>query len=413
MEYLFNFDPKLSLMEAQGVTKAEFSFVNTEIAFKHKSVKDLKKARMMFSAFNLKWLLRIGPPMANFSISVGLPVKGLIKNTVFAQFCGGESIEDCAETIAQLNSSKIGTILDYSVEGQESENVFDATMAEIIRTIDYAAKNPSAHPYAVFKVTGIARQAILEKASKNLASLKGNDLAEYQRVENRFNKLVDHAAECGIKIFIDAEETWLQPIIDHLTEVAMQKHNKGQCIVFNTLQMYRHDRLDYLKKQIEKAKEHSYHLGFKLVRGAYMEKERLRAEKMNYPSPIQPTKADTDRDYDAAIKVCIENLSFVELCAGTHNEKSSELLSDLMIDNHVESSDKRIYFAQLLGMSDNISYNLANAGYNVAKYVPYGPVKEVLPYLARRAEENSSVKGQAGRELTLIDIELKRRNQHK
>lgn len=398
-------------MEPKVHPESAFSFSDTSIAFQDKSVDELKKARLMFSAFNYKWLLKVGPALARFGLNAGLPIKGLIKDTLFAQFCGGESIEDCAETVEQLNNVGIGAILDYSVEGQDNEATFDATAAEIIHTIEKASEDADKMPFAVFKVTGIARLYILEKAARGEDRMVGDDLAEYQRVKIRFFKITSKAAEFGVRILIDAEETWIQPTLDHLTELAMKEHNKTQVIVYNTLQFYRHDRLSYLENCIQDSIENGYMLGYKLVRGAYMEKERLRAFKRGYPSPIQRSKAESDHDFDQGLRYCVEHINTVSICAGTHNEQSCRYLTELMQEKGVATNDKRIYFAQLLGMSDHISYNLANAGYNVAKYVPYGPLKEVLPYLMRRAEENSSVKGQAGRELSLIDAELKRRNQ--
>jgi len=398
-------------LESKGHPESAFSFSDTSIAFQDKSIDELKKARLMFTTFNYKWLLKVGPSLARFGLNAGLPIKGLIKDTLFAQFCGGESIEDCAETVERLNKVGIGTILDYSVEGQENETTFDATAAEIIHTIEKSAEDTDRMPFSVFKVTGIARFHILEKAIRGEDRLAGDDLAEYQRVKTRFFKITSKAAELGVRILVDAEETWIQPSIDHLTEEAMKAHNKNQVIVFNTLQFYRHDRLPYLENCIQDALENGYMLGYKLVRGAYMEKERLRAYKRGYPSPIQRSKAESDHDFDKGLHLCLTHINTVNICAGTHNEQSCRYLTELMQEKGVAPNDKRIYFAQLLGMSDHISYNLAHAGYNVAKYVPYGPLREVLPYLSRRAEENSSVKGQAGRELSLIDAELKRRNQ--
>ncbi len=400
-------------LETTGNPEETLSFSNTAIAFQDKSDEDLKKARLLFSTFNYKWLLKVGPGLARFGMDMGLPVRGLIRNTLFAQFCGGESIEDCAETVERLAKVGIGTILDYSVEGQEDERTFDATANEIIRTIEESGKNGEKIPFAVFKVTGIARFSILEKAARGKDKLRPDDLAEFQRVETRFGKIVGKAAELKVRILVDAEETWIQPCIDTLTEEAMKRYNREECLVYNTLQLYRHDRCAYLESCIADAREKGYFPGFKLVRGAYMEKERQRAYNRGYPSPIQRSKAESDHDFDEALRICIEARQWVSICAGTHNENSCKLLVKLMKEAGMEASDKRVYFAQLLGMSDHISYNLAHAGYNVAKYVPYGPVKEVLPYLSRRAEENSSVKGQAGRELSLIDMELKRRQQQK
>ncbi len=392
-------------------SKPEYSFSNTEIAFAHKTNEELKRAQWLFSTFNYRWLLSAGPTLAKIGFSTGLPIKRLIKNTLFAQFCGGESIEDCAETIDRLASGHIGTILDYSLEGAEEESSFDHTAEEIIRTINKSAALPDKIPFAVFKVTGIGRFSLLEKAGKGEEHLAGDDAAEYQRLLSRFNRIIEKAAEKKVCIFVDAEETWIQEAIDRMTERAMARYNREEVIVYNTLQMYRHDRLEYLRKQWETAQSEGYKLGFKIVRGAYMEKERLRAYKMNYRNPIQPDKASSDRDYNAALAFCVERIKDISICAGTHNEHSCEYLTQLMFEQGLAASDKRIYFAQLLGMSDHISYNLANAGYRVAKYVPYSPVKDMLPYLVRRAQENSSVKGQAGRELALIEKELRRRQQ--
>lgn len=396
-------------LDTQGNPHQDFSFTNTQIAFQDKSISDLKKAKLLFSTFNYKWLLKVGPSLARFGLNSGLPVKSLIKDTIFSQFCGGESIEDCAETIERLNKAQIGTILDYSVEGQENEKTFESTKNEIIRTIEKAHEMHDSIPFSVFKVTGIAPFHILAKAAKGAEHLTGADKESFERLKSRFQAIVSKAAELKVKLFVDAEETWIQETIDRLTEEAASNYNKEEALIYNTVQMYRHDRLAYIQEQIRLAREQGFHLGFKLVRGAYMEKERMRAYKMGYPSPIQKDKAACDKDFDAALELCVQNADIVSICCGTHNEKSSIHLTSLMKEKGMDASDKRVYFAQLLGMSDHISYNLAHAGYNVAKYVPYGPVKEVLPYLTRRAEENSSVAGQAGRELSLIDKELKRR----
>lgn len=365
---------------------------------------------MLFSTFNYKWLLKVGPSLARFGLQSGLPIKGLIKDTLFAQFCGGESIRDCAETIERLNRANIGTILDYSVEGQELETTFDHTCEEIIQTIERAAESGGSIPFSVFKVTGIGAFHVLKNAAKGTEQLSGKEAEAFARIQARFDRITQKAYERKVRLFVDAEESWIQDTIDRMTEEAAEKFNKEEALIYNTLQMYRHDRLAYLEKMIGKAEVGGYYLGFKLVRGAYMEKERLRAAKLGYPSPIQKDKTSSDRDFDAALKLCIAHANTVSICAGTHNEQSCKLLTKLMAEKSMHASDKRVYFAQLLGMSDHISYNLAHAGYNVAKYVPYGPVKEVLPYLTRRAEENSSVAGQAGRELSLIEKELKRRN---
>lgn len=385
----------------------EINFRNTAAAFISKSDADLKKARFLFSLFNQKWLINLGPKLAEFAFSIGLPIGGLIKNTIFKQFVGGENIEDCHKTIQALWQYKVGTILDYSVEGAETTESFESTKNEVIRTIISAAKS-EAIPFSVFKVTGIGPFHILEKLSDN-SKLNSQEQAEANALIARFNAIVEKAVELKVRLFIDAEETWIQPAIDNLAEEAMKKYNTHDFIIYNTVQLYRHDRLQYLKTQIQKAKEQNYLAGFKLVRGAYMEKERKRAEEKAYPSPIQPDKKSADADYNEALKYCVENAENVAICAGTHNEESTLYLAQLMAEKAYNPNDKRFFFAQLLGMSDHISFNLSQNGYNVAKYVPYGPVRAVLPYLTRRAQENSSVAGQTGRELSLIETELLRR----
>lgn len=379
------------------------SFDNTEIAFKNKSNSDLKKAKLLFKSFDYSILLTYGPFLAKLSLMFGL--KKVVKDTIFHQFCGGEDISECKKTIENLSKSGIGTILDYSVEGEEKEEVFEKTKVEIIRTIQTAAGNEHI-PFAVFKVTGIIAQDLLEKKSSNVP-FSVSEQSSWNNGTARFNQICTEAYSNSVRLFIDAEETWLQPAIDELAENAMAEFNTEKCIVYNTIQLYRVDRLDYLKKQIA---ENSHFLGFKLVRGAYMEKERARSIEMNYPDPIQPNKEATDRDYNEALKTCIENIEKVSICAGTHNEISSLNGVQWLQEMNISSTDKRLYFSQLLGMSDHISYNLSNAGYNVAKYVPYGPVASVIPYLTRRAQENSSVAGQIGRELSLIQAELTRRS---
>jgi proline dehydrogenase len=384
------------------------SFDNTAIAFQSKSNKDLRKAYWLFRIVGNPSLVKIGKNATNMALNLGLPIKGLIRKTIFNQFCGGESIEHCALTIATLQKYGIGTILDYSVEGKTSNEDFDATVQEIKHTIDRAAKDTSI-PFAVFKVTGIARFGILERANDPDAQLNEAESKELTAVCERIDQICKHAHQNNVPVFIDAEETWIQDVIDRICMQMMEQYNTEKAIVYNTLQMYRHDRLEFLRKSIVEAKDKKIYLGIKLVRGAYMEKERERAEKMGYASPIQVDKKSSDNDFNEALKVMIENISCVAFCAGTHNESSSLLLTELMAKQQIESNDKRIYFAQLLGMSDHISYNLSYHGYNVAKYVPYGPIKEVMPYLLRRADENTSVAGQTSRELSLIIKEKERR----
>ncbi|HLP12828.1 MAG TPA: proline dehydrogenase family protein [Flavobacteriales bacterium] len=381
------------------------SFDNTEIAFKNKSDKELKKAYWLFKLVASPFLVKMGRIFAKPALYIGF--KPLFKNTIFKQFCGGENIAECEKTIEQLGKYNVGTILDYSVEGETSEENLDATKKEIILTTQKAKGNKNI-PFCVFKVTGVVRFEILEKVSAGV-KLTAEEEAEWKRGEKRVEEICLAAADAKTPIFIDAEESWIQQAIDNLATEMMKRINKTDVIIFNTYQLYRHDRLAYLKNDVELAKAGGYKVGAKLVRGAYMEKERKRANEKGYPSPIQPDKDASDRDYDAALEYCVKHADSISICAGSHNEKSSLKLTELMTANNIAPGDKRIYFAQLLGMSDHISYNLANAGYNVAKYVPYGPVKEVLPYLIRRAQENTSVKGQTGRELGLIIKERERR----
>lgn len=386
---------------------ATLSFDNTEIAFKLKSNNELKQSYLLFKAIGYNWLVKLGPPMVNGAFNVGLPIKGLIKNTVFKQFCGGESMDDCNKTIDQLHSYGVGTILDYSVEGEEKEESFNATATETLETISKAKNNPKI-PFCVFKVTGLGRFDLLAKVSAK-ETLTSTEESEWGRVKNRIHNICKTAHNNNVRIFIDAEESWIQPAIDDLAHHMMREFNNQKCIVYNTIQLYRHDRLAFLKASFEDAVTHHYFLGVKLVRGAYMEKERERAVKLGYPSPIQPDKASSDKDYNEALRFCINHIDKISVCAGSHNEQSSMLLTQLMAEKGLSNNDQRVYFSQLYGMSDHISFNLSSAGYNVAKYLPYGPVKAVMPYLFRRAAENTSVKGQAGRELTLISREVARR----
>ena len=381
------------------------SFNNTEVAFAHKSNAELKKARLLFQSFNYPILIKYGPGFAASVIDVIKPVKTLIKSTLFAQFCGGESIEDCAKAISSLTANKIGTILDYSVEGEETEAVFDYTCEEVIRTIVKAAEDRKNIPFSVFKTTGIGRMDLLTKVNAG-ESINEAEQSEFERVKDRFSRICNAASQYDVRLFVDAEDSWIQDVIDNLTYDAMVLYNKEKAIIFNTVQCYRTGRVAHIQRKLS---ELDCYLGFKLVRGAYMEKERERALKMGYESPIQPNKEGSDKEYNDAIALCVDHIDRISICAGTHNEESALYLVDLMEKKNIAKFHPHIYFAQLLGMSDHISFNLAHAGYNVAKYVPYGPVKAVLPYLSRRAQENSSVKGQVGRELSLISQELKRR----
>ena len=379
---------------------------DTRIAFAHMSDSDLWRAQQLFRIIGNPVITGMGSWLTKAALALHLPIKAPIKATIFKQFVGGETIEECLRTSERLAKSHVGTILDHSVEGQEDEDTLDHTVEEILRTIA-VAKSHKEVPFSVFKPTGISRFALLEK--KSSGTLSTDEQTEWTRVEARMLRLCQAAHDAGEPILVDAEESWIQPAIDELTGRMMERFNKERAIVYNTLQHYRHDRLEFLRTSLAKAEKDNYHLGVKLVRGAYMEKERARAAEKGYPDPIQPDKRTSDNDYDAALRYCAEHFDRVSVCVGTHNEASTLLMARLMAERGLPKNDTRVWFAQLLGMSDNISYNMAAAGYNVAKYVPYGPVREVLPYLIRRANENTSARGQTGRELGLILAEMRRR----
>jgi len=383
------------------------SFDNTEIAFASKSNSDLNRAYYLFKVISFNWLVKIAPPFVDAALALHLPIKGIIRATAFKHFCGGESIADCERTIDELGKYNIGTILDYSVEGKETEKDFENSLKETLSCIE-RAKGNSHIPFSVFKLTGFARFALLEKVNRK-ETLTSTEQEEFNRVKMRVEKICAAADNANVPVFIDAEESWIQEVVDDMATEMMVKYNKSRVLIYNTLQMYRTDRNKYLEDCYKHAATNNYLLGIKLVRGAYMEKERARAVKMNYPSPIQPDKAAADKDYDDALRFCVDHIDRISICAGTHNEKSSHLLVDLMAQKNIPANHPHIWFSQLYGMSDHISFNLAKVKYNVAKYVPYGPVEQVLPYLIRRAQENTSVAGQTGRELSLIETEKRRR----
>lgn len=381
------------------------NFENTETAFVTKDNEQLKKAYWLFKLVANKGLVGFGKTATSIAMTFGLPIRGIVKKTVYDQFVGGETIMECRKIIELLLSHRIHSILDYSVEGKKTEREFDLTTSKIIDTIRYGSEHDGV-PISVFKVTGLARFELLAKVTSQ-AKLNDRENEEWNRVQERVDKICHFAFENDIRVLIDAEESWIQGAIDHLADQMMAKYNSKKVIVFNTFQLYRWDRLQFLKDSYKKAIEGNYHLGAKLVRGAYMEKERARAYNMEYKSPIQADKESTDRDFDAALQYVIENK--IGLVAGSHNQESTQLLVDLMEKAGLKKDDPNIWFSQLYGMSDHLSFNLAKEGYNVIKYLPFGPVKETLPYLIRRAEENSSASGQTGRELSLIRMEMKRR----
>jgi len=385
------------------------SFDNTAVAFKHQTDKELKESFWLFKAISNNILVNIGPFMTKFAMAIKLPITKIIKKTIFKQFCGGETIAECTWTINKLEKAGVGTILDYSIEGEEEENVFDHTANEVIDTIRKAVEMSKAIPFCVFKVTGIARFELIRKIDSK-EELNKLEKFEWQKALSRLENIAKTAYDLQKPLMIDAEESWIQNAIDNLALELMRKYNKEKAIIFNTYQLYRHDKLSSLITDLTLAQTDGFKLGAKLVRGAYMEKERKRAFELGYNSPIQKDKDSTDRDYNLAISFCLDNLKDVSFVAGTHNQHSCEILTEKMEFKLIENNHSNIYFSQLLGMSDNLSFNLSNAGYNVAKYVPYGPVKAVLPYLFRRAEENTAIAGQMERELKLISSEIKRRN---
>ena len=389
------------------MSEFKLDFRDTATAFADKSDAELREKYRLFKMLNSPFLNAIGTRAVRFALSVGLPVQGLIKETIFEQFCGGETIEQCDSIVQKLGRSRIGSILDYSVEGKATEHDFDNTRDEIMRTIE-RAKNDPLIPFAVFKVTGVAPLGTLEKLSKK-KKLDAKGQAKCERIHTRVNEICEFAHSLGQPVFIDAEESWIQDAIDRLATEMMEKYNRRAPIVYNTLQMYRSDRLQFLRDARKQAEADGYILAVKLVRGAYMEKERERAADMGYESPIQPDKKATDRDYNAALEYCLDHVEDVAFVAGTHNERSTQLLAQMMQQRGLPHNHPHIFYSQLYGMSDNLSYILARDGYSVSKYVPYGPVADAVPYLIRRAQENTAVTGQMSRELELISMELERR----
>lgn len=400
------------------------SFDNTEFAFQYKSEGELKEARNLFRLMGNSLLVKLGTRLTPWVIKAKLPVKGIIRNTIFKQFAGGETLEQTASVARVLGRYRVDVILDYGVEGGEGGNdEYDQAATEFIKVIDYAATQPNI-PFMSVKVTGLTRFSLLEKLDdlmhkrqgslikRYLGALEdftGPERAEWHKVRLRMMRVCEKAAEKNIGMLVDAEETWIQDPVDALVMLMMDSFNKDRAVIYNTVQHYRHDRLQFLKDCIDAAKERGFVLGVKLVRGAYMEKERKRADELGYPSPIQPDKVSSDRDFNAGVSLCIDNLDKVSVVIASHNENSNMLAVKKLQQADIPFDHPRVSFSQLYGMSDNITFNLANAGCNVSKYLPFGPVEDVIPYLMRRAQENTSVKGQTGRELGLIQKELQRR----
>ena len=400
------------------------SFENTENAFAYKSERELRRAHLLFSSMHFPWLVRLGTRITPWAIRNRLPVRSLLRQTLFAQFVGGETLRETARVAERLRQYQVEVILDYGVEGgEDGERGFDHATEEFIRVVEYASTQPNI-PFMSIKVTGIARLGLLEKLDSSvhdaagslmkryahaLEQLNENEKEEWQRVSARLERICETAYRKSVGVFIDAEETWIQDPVDVLTILMMEKFNRAKAVVYNTYQLYRHDRLSFLHDSLEAARQRDFILGAKLVRGAYMEKERQRAQDMGYASPIQKDKEHTDNDYNEAIHFCVDHIDRIALVVASHNENSSQYAIRLMEERGIPHRHPHVHFSQLYGMSDNITFNLAKAGYSVSKYLPFGPMEDVIPYLMRRAQENSSVAGQTSRELMLIRREITRR----
>jgi len=382
-------------------------FDNTEIAFKLKSDSELERAYFLFRMISKEPLVKIGTTVTKFALNLNLPVEGLIRATVFDHFCGGVNEMDCMPTVDRLIDVGVYSILDFSVEGKEEESQFDATADKVIE-LTYFAQNKEAMPFSVFKPTGFGKFEIFQKITEKNKLSEAEEI-QWQQIKRRFDSVSKAAYDCNISLLIDSEQSWMQDAADFLCEEMMEKYNREKPVVFNTLQCYRWDRLDYLKKEHKRAKAGGYKLGYKIVRGAYLEKENERALEKGYQSPICRSKKETDDNFDEIMRYIMSNLDDISLFVGTHNEGSTYLAMELMEEMKIDKLDQRMWFGQLYGMSDHITFNLGELGYNVGKYIPFGPVKDVMPYLIRRAEENTSVAGQTSRELSLLKKERQRR----
>ncbi|MBK8515640.1 MAG: proline dehydrogenase family protein [Saprospiraceae bacterium] len=386
----------------------QLDFSNTEIAFSNKSDRVLKKTAWLFRLMNNPTLVDFGSKIGLIAIKLRLPFTDLmVRNTIFPQFCGGESLLDCQKTIDNLYESDILTVLDFGAEGKCDEEDLDAVMEETLRAVEMAASNNSV-PVVSTKITGLVDKKILEKIQNN-ETLSEGEKRKYQHLQERLDEICEKAQELGISIFVDSEESWIQDPIDELVMQMSEKYNKERATIYNTYQLYLKSKLAHIKRDHERCQKHGIIFGCKMVRGAYMDKERNRAEEMGYPSPIQDDKKSTDDDFNSAIEYCVENYTTISSCCASHNMESNMLQAKLIHEKGIDHNHQHINFCQLYGMSDNITYNLANAGYNAAKYVVYGPIKDVIPYLIRRTQENASVTGDMSRELSLIESEVKRR----
>lgn len=391
--------------------ESEVRFDDTGRAFVARDDKALKKAGWLFRLMSKPFLVSVFSGLTLWSLKIGLPVRSLIRKTIFDHFCGGETLEESKTVVKELYHHKVKSILDYSVEGKDADEDFERTLNEVLRIIGSAGEN-SAIPYTSIKLTGLISSRVLENANDHKPLTATDQIAWDQGME-RMRKLAQAGRDRHVPVFIDAEESWVQNSIDRIAELLMPEFNTEEAVVLTTLQMYRHDRLDYLERLLENAKKGNYRIGIKLVRGAYMEKENLRASQLGYISPIHVSKEAVDRDFDRAVYRCLEEIDRVILCAGTHNEASTLFLVNSMKELGLPNDHPHVFFSQLYGMSDHITYNLADKGYNVTKYVPYGPVRSVIPYLIRRAEENTAIAGQMGRELRLILEEKQRRKEQR
>jgi proline dehydrogenase len=390
------------------VSTATIDFSNTEVAFAHLTDSELKKTYWLFLMMSKPWLVKFGSGIGLWAVENGLPMaERVIRRTVFEQFVGGATLLDCVPSIERLGRYNVLTILDYGAEAKESEEDFNLVMNENIRSIEFAAGN--AHiPVISTKITGIARFGLLESI-QNKQTLSRAELNEYRNVLKRLDVICYHAANKGVAVFIDAEETWIQDAIDHLVWLMMKRYNKERVVVYNTYQMYRKDRLEFLIESYERARRTGFLLGAKLVRGAYMEKEGKRAEEMGCENPINPDKATTDDHYNTALRFCLDHIEHLGLCNASHNQESARIQVEIMEKKGIAADHPHCMCSQLYGMSDNLTFNLGKAGYRVSKYMPYGQVSDVIPYLIRRAQENTSVTGDASRELAMIQEEVERR----
>jgi proline dehydrogenase len=400
-------------------------FDDTASAFAYKSESELKKAVRLFGLMGLSWLTKIGTRITPLLINMRLPfIKTILRRTIFKQFVGGESLQETIPVLHTLKQNHVKVILDYGVEGASNESSFDHTTQTFNEVIRFAAVQSNV-PHISIKLTGLCTFSLLEKIDALMKSGTSNDLITtltnaltnltieesdaWKRTEKRLEEICNTAYECQVSILIDAEESWIQDPVDALTHQMMRKFNRQKAIIYNTIQLYRHDRIAFLKKMHMDAAQHVYLLAVKLVRGAYMEKERKRANDMNYPCPIQPNKASSDRDFNLAMTYCLDNISQIACIIASHNEDSNLLATQQLLHKNIIPAHSHVHFSQLYGMSDHITFNLAKAGYSVSKYLPFGPIEDVIPYLMRRAQENSSVSGQTGRELSLLKKEIYRR----